>query len=228
MWLYLLGSGLLTVLGIYSSLRYSDYIIDTIQYFYPTVLLKFKTSDNKVSLTIDDSPSPYTPQILDILKKHNCKATFFVIGSYIEKYDKDGIILKRIIDEGHEIGNHMNENHAGILRLESLENSIKDCENKVKKFVPISNFFRPGCGFFNQKMIDIIEKLNYKLVLGNIYPFDPHLKIPNHHVNFVMEKLSNGSIIILHDLEYNIETFEKLLPLIKEKNFDVGKLSSFQ
>ncbi|KAJ1560388.1 hypothetical protein HK405_007276 [Cladochytrium tenue] len=59
-----------------------------------------------VALTIDDTPSEYTAEILDILKEHGCRATFFVIGEHIEKHPDGDAIMRRIVEEGHELGNH--------------------------------------------------------------------------------------------------------------------------
>ena len=61
-------------------------------------------NEKKVALTFDDGPNPYaTPKILDILKEHNCKATFFFIGRWVEKYPE---IVLRARNEGHVIGGH--------------------------------------------------------------------------------------------------------------------------
>ena len=64
----------------------------------------FSNSEKKIYLTFDDGPIPeVTPWVLDMLKKHNAKATFFCIGDNIAKYPE---IFKRIISEGHAVGNH--------------------------------------------------------------------------------------------------------------------------
>ena len=75
---------------------------------------------NRVSITFDDGPDPdWTPAILDILKERGVKAVFFVIGKNAELYPD---LLRRIADEGHEIGNH-SFTHANLRELpESLVN----------------------------------------------------------------------------------------------------------
>jgi len=61
-------------------------------------------SKNQIAITFDDGPhSEFTPKVLDLLKKHNAKATFFCIGQQVEKYPE---IIRRILTEGHVIGNH--------------------------------------------------------------------------------------------------------------------------
>src|SRR5690625_542181 len=72
---------------------------------YPdTMIYKAETNEKIVALTFDDGPDgKYTPQILDVLKKHNVKASFFLLGSRTEKYPD---VVKRIFQEGHTIGNH--------------------------------------------------------------------------------------------------------------------------
>jgi peptidoglycan-N-acetylglucosamine deacetylase len=75
---------------------------------------KLGTSGSKIALTFDDGPDPHvTPQILDTLREHHLKATFFVVGSQVEKNPG---LLRRIVQEGHTIGNHTYD-HADMSRL---------------------------------------------------------------------------------------------------------------
>jgi peptidoglycan-N-acetylglucosamine deacetylase len=62
-----------------------------------------KTQERVIALTFDDGPGPYSPQILQLLKEHNIRATFFLSGSQIEAYPK---LAREIVEAGHEIGNH--------------------------------------------------------------------------------------------------------------------------
>jgi peptidoglycan/xylan/chitin deacetylase (PgdA/CDA1 family) len=192
-----------------------SYLIKYLQRKYPLVLFNLRT--HKAKLTIDDAPSPSTNAILDVLKKYNVTATFFVIGKNIQKYDPEGIILKRMIDEGHQIGNHMMRNKAALLMSnETLKREITDCQKIIESHVgdSYSNIFRPGCGFFNQNMINIVNSLGYQIMVGDVYPHDCQIRSSWHHYYFIMNKIKAGSIVILHDLLYNVKTLEMLLPKI--------------
>jgi len=205
-----------------------SFVIRFLKKQYPQVIFSIDTKDDAVFLTIDDSPSPHTGVILDILKENNVTATFFVIGSYVNKYDPDGIILKRMISEGHEIGNHMMYNHMGAkLAPEQLSAEIMECENIIKsKLGSMTHYFRPGSGLFTANMIDIAKKHGYTIVIGSVYPHDPHIRSVSHIVWSVMRKVDKGSIIILHDnYEYNIGAFSKLMPLLKSRGFSINRLS---
>ena len=85
---------------------------------------KSKTSDKKIAITFDDGPTPITNEVLDILKKHNAKATFFCIGKQIRQHPD---IFKRIIAEGHLIGNHSYSHDKGIgfFSTEKVADEIK-------------------------------------------------------------------------------------------------------
>jgi len=220
--------GFLGVL-LYNYYSLSPLLINRLKSLYPTVIFNYNITNNKIALTIDDAPSPYTEQLLDILFKHNVKTTFFVIGNYVNKNDPTGTILKRIVSEGHEIGNHMMNNKAAILMSEErLKEEIKSTDSIITKYTTLTNYFRPGCGFFNQRMINLVEHLGYKLVLGNIYPHDPQIRIPSHNINHIMSRLSSGSIIILHDLPHNLQTLDQVLPKIKDQGFIITKLSEME
>lgn len=200
-----------------------NYLINYLQLRYPSIIFK-KIKDNKlVALTIDDAPTNNTPKVLDVLKKYNAKATFFIIGDYVNMYDSNHTIIKRIINEGHEIGNHMMNNKMAILMPQyELTRQILDCE-KILNIKP--KYFRPGSGFFSKSMIKSVEILGYKMALGNIYPHDCQIRSVYHSVWCIMRKLSMGSVIIMHDLPYNVETLERVLPRIRDEDYNVVSLS---
>lgn len=99
------------------------------------IIKKIKVSQNKgegnaqksIALTFDDGPNPYaTPKILDILKQENVKATFFLVGKWVEKYPE---LARRIVDEGHTVGGHT-YTHGD---MSGIENDKHEAENKRVK-----------------------------------------------------------------------------------------------
>lgn len=134
---------------------------------------------NRCVLTIDDAPSGNTGRILDLLKQYNAKATFFIItGNVKGREDKKNIA--RMLQEGHEIGNHMTEDFPSLRYTPSnFEHLFLQSDALLRQFTQKSlKWFRPGSGFYTSKMLNSVRKQHYKLVLGNIYPHDPQIRWP--------------------------------------------------
>jgi len=151
-------------------------------------------------LTFDDGPqSVYTPQILDILKRYNIKATFFLIGKNVEAFPE---LVKRIKDEGHSIGNHTYDhpdirfqNHKQIRQqIEKTEKAIIDATG-VKPYL-----FRPPYGFDSNLLLKEAENLGYAIILWSVSGLNGRQDAPSAKiVHRVVDNVQNGSIILLHD-----------------------------
>ena len=101
---------------------------------HPSVLWSAHTSSRVCSLTIDDVPSSSTPAILDVLRKHNVKATFFIISDHIPGNEN---VLRRIVQEGHALANHLTDDRASILdELHVFETKLQECDRAINKFQP--------------------------------------------------------------------------------------------
>ena len=184
-------------------------------------------------LTIDDGPGDSLEnnyKILSILKKYDVKATFFIISTNVTKINENKQFMIDLINDGHEIGNHMTIDEKATEYSEQLfEKELLDCEevlslyDKNFKTKPIK-CFRPPCGKFNKTMNIILQKHNYQNILGDVYSCDANINDPDFHLNFIRKNLKNGSIIILHFPKKDsriqtIEILEKIIPEIKEKGF---------
>lgn len=176
-----------------------------------------------LAITFDDGPHPKeTEQVLDILKKHDVKATFFVAGKHVNWYSKP---LIRASNEGHEIGNHT-FNHPDISNLSAIqiENEILKCEEIIiKKTGKKPTLFRPPYGSYNEKKLgDIANKHGYKVVLWTTvdtkdWKNPTALSIANTIVN----NAKNGDIILLHDYATNntVEALDIFIPEMKKKGY---------
>ncbi|KAG3113087.1 hypothetical protein PI124_g10268 [Phytophthora idaei] len=103
---------------------------------HPSVLWSVRTSLRVCSLTIDDAPSPSTPAILDILREHSIKATFFIISGHIQGNEE---VLRRIVREGHTLANHLTEDRASILdELHVFEQKLQECDRAISEFQPVT------------------------------------------------------------------------------------------
>ena len=134
-----------------------------------------KSNEKIAYLTFDDGPTiNATPKILDILKEENVKATFFVIGKYVEKHPE---IVKRAFDEGHYIGNHGYDHNNSVLYKsnESFINEIKKTDIAIGNALGIDNYcshiFRFPNGFMSpnnkgkkKNALNLLKDLNYSYV----------------------------------------------------------------
>jgi len=121
-----------------------------------------RTKIKEVALTFDDGPTEFTPKFLDLLKENNIKATFFCIGKQIEKYPET---FKRIIGEGHSIGNHTysHSNNTGFLSTSKMIEEIQKCDEVMLKIGNSkTNLYRPPFGVTNPNISKAIKKMQKK------------------------------------------------------------------
>ncbi|PEW13226.1 polysaccharide deacetylase [Priestia megaterium] len=151
-----------------------------------------------VALTFDDGPSAYTVSILDILKKYNISATFFVVGSEVKKFPN---IIQRIYREKHIIGNHT-WNHPDITTLSKNElwKEINSTNIQIKKIIGHSpDLFRPPYSSINDKNADAIKKFGMTSVLWNVDSKDWKEKSPLAIQKNVISGIKKNSLIVMHD-----------------------------
>ncbi|MFI3298621.1 MAG: polysaccharide deacetylase family protein [Rikenellaceae bacterium] len=160
--------------------------------FFPSLIWSIDSQDS-IFLTFDDGPCPHvTPWILDTLKKHNAKATFFCIGKNAEQYPE---LLERIREEGHAIGNHT-YSHTKAL-LSSCGGYIEDVD-LANNFVQ-SNLFRPPYGRMSPAKIRRMRE-RYHIIMWDTVSRD-YSKYVSHHkcVREVVPHLRAGGIVAFHD-----------------------------
>lgn len=186
----------------------------------------------KICLTFDDGPHEvFTPIILDILKQYNIKATFFIVGDRVSD-NKD--IIKRIIDEGHDIGNH-SYNHECFSEMtdQDVFDSINNTNNILNKYFNYTpKYVRApyGRGYRDERIVSIFKKLNLRHIFWNVDSRDwdkqNNCDVIIDNVLFGLNKsVMNKSIIIFHDCNSNYEENEtmtikalrKLIPILINK-----------
>ena len=201
-------------------------LFDYMQRKHPRVLWQISSlppSSRVICLTLDDCPSPQTAAMLDSLKKHNAKATFFIIGDQVPGHED---IIKRIHDKGHEVGNHAWTDEKTVLRpLAEVERQI----NAVEELLPANanglKYFRPGGGFFSSKMVEKVTEMGYKVVLRCIYLHDPQVWSARVNARHVLSMVRTGGIIIMHDRRgHSAPQLELVLKGLKENSWDIVSL----
>ena len=165
-----------------------------IKKFFPNYCWRFSASAKEIYLTFDDGPTPeITTYVLDELKKHNAKATFFCIGKNVKKYH---IIYERIKKEGHAIGNHT-YNHLNASRV--TKTSYIENIQKAAKLIK-SNLFRPPYGRLKSSQARSIISMGYKIIMWDVLSADFDTTVtPEKCLKNVLSKTSSGSIVVMHD-----------------------------
>lgn len=177
--------------------------------------LNTETYKKVVALTFDDGPNPYvTPQILDILKQENIKATFFLIGKWVEKYPE---LAKRIVDEGHLVGGHT-YSHGGEDGRESWGdfkrgNDVIELTTGIKvRHVRVPQFGYNTIDVIDGKKVARTQELTegslaedvssgkLSVIDCSINPNDWNVLVPSFLIKeYVLFRLHPGAIICLHD-----------------------------
>lgn len=191
------------------------------------IVWEVPTTFKIIALTFDDGPDPeYTPEILDILKKNQAKATFFLIGQHMEEYPE---IVKREVEEGHEIENHT-FSHIVLQQMtnESFMNDINRADQLIQKYQPSSvKMFRPPGGGLNlnETVIDSLRKEHFEIVLWTWHQDTEDWKRPGvgRIVNTVTKNAKNGDIIILHDAggdrSQTVAALKQFIPQLKARGY---------
>ncbi len=184
-------------------------------------LIKSKKADSwpkYVALTFDDWPSKkLTPKLLRILKKHNIKATFFVLWKNVSYFPE---ILKQTKKEGHEIWNH-SWSHPNLKKVKDdrLKEEIEKTDREIEKAIwERPKFFRPPYWAFDNRVKKAIWRT---ILMWNVDSRDWKNKNIEKNIESVEKDLKNGSIILFHDIhKESIETIEPLIVKLKKEWYE--------
>ena len=189
---------------------------------FPTLYHQGAGDEHEVALTFDDGPDPtWTPQILDILKRYNLKATFFILGKQAEDYPG---LVKRIVAEGHEIGSHT-YTHTNISTItnQQIEWELNGTQYLLESITGLSTtMFRPPydadsrpSSLAELKPLKYVQdQFGYILVMESIDPEDWARPGTSEIVQRVKNQRSQGNVILLHDAGGNRAQTVEALPQI--------------
>jgi len=159
------------------------------------------TRANLVAMTFDDGPHPtYTPALLDILKKRRIRATFYVIGQNVARYPD---IVKRMVDEGHEIGNHT-WRHPFLTKLGSKNvlrelDRTSDAVYRAVQRIPVT--MRPPYGALSRKQRAMIhDEREMPTILWSVDPEDWRRPGSTVVASRIVGGARPGAIILSHDI----------------------------
>lgn len=185
------------------------------------------TTEKVVAFTFDDGPLPNTtPKLLDILKQHDAKATFFVRAGLLQWNSK---ITKRTAEEGHEIANHT-YNHPDITKIDhaTLIKELESSNKSIKAATGLTpKFFRPPFGAHRQDQAQMIyDRYGMSTAMWNLDPQD--WKSPGASVvtERIVSKVKPGSVVCCHDIMAGtVEAMPAVLSRLKAQGYKFVTLS---
>lgn len=201
----------------------------SVEVFKPNKLLPIycvDRGDKKVALTFDAAwGNDDTKDLLKILEKYNAKATFFLVGFWVDKFPDD---VKLIHQKGHEIGSHSNKHlHMSRLSEQEIIQDINSCEEKIINIIgkkPI--VFRAPFGDYNNLLISTLNRLGYYVIQWDVDSLDWKNLSANEITIRVLSKVKSGSIILFHNNAPNTKyALEDILRNLKNQGYSFVTVS---
>lgn len=155
-------------------------------------------SDTQFALTFDDGPDPhYTPRLLDLLRQHQAKATFFVVGEHAASHPE---LIQRIHDEGHLIGIHNYIHKTNwLMRPRTVRDQIQRTGQIIHEVTGVKTcYYRPPWGIMN--LFDFFSKKERKIVLWSSMFEDWRSRVGAQRLTErMLKELRGGEVMLLHD-----------------------------
>ena len=191
----------------------------TIQWLIPSCTWRKEGQGKVIYLTFDDGPNPeITAWVMDELKKHQIKATFFCVGDNLKKFPE---VAKKLLTEGHQIGNHTMHHikgwkHKNVDYLKDIEN----CETEIRKIHEQMNdekaqprLFRPPYGQIKPSQIELLREKGYEIIQWSNLSCDYDKRLNcEKSLSALVKNAKPGSIVVFHDSEKAENQLKKILP----------------
>ena len=197
-------------------------------------IVRLNTDQRIVALTYDDGPNPpYTERLLDVLAKHNVKATFFMIGNWIAKHPET---VDRVIAEGHQIGNHTYSHPVlGFLPPFYVRRQIERTDDLIRQHGIVEEIvFRAPMLTRFLPVAYVLAKLDRTHISCDVWSWDWTTQNPDKITKTVLKKIKPGSIIVLHDGKAEnrkanrsgtIEATDRIITALKQDGYQFVRLS---
>jgi len=167
--------------------------------WYGRTFIGLPCGAKQIALTYDDGPNdPHTLHLLDVLAKHGVKATFFVIGRYVQRRPD---ILRALVKAGHVLGNHT-FTHPHLVVSSALETltQLEECQRAVQEVVGESpRLFRPPFGGRRPVTLRIARSLGLEPVLWNVTSWDWKMPPAEKIVQTCVRQMRGGDVVLMHD-----------------------------
>ena len=187
-----------------------------------------KTDEPKISVSFDAAwGADDTDDLLRILAENEVKATFFLCGTWVEKYPEE---VRKIANAGHDLGNHSATHpHMSQLSKEEIAKELQNCHDAVKELTGIDmDLFRPPFGEYNNAVIEVAKDKGYHTIQWDIDSLDWKEPGVEAEIKQVLEHkhLGNGSIILFHnDAKDTPQALDPILKGLKQKGNEIVPVS---
>ena len=188
------------------------------------------TKEKVIYLTFDAGyENGCTSKILDVLKKHNAPAAFFLVGNYIEKNPD---LVRRMIEEGHIVGNH-SMHHYNMSQLSSKEAFSKELTDLETLFHDITGkdlpkYYRPPQGIYSKENLLMAKELGYKTVFWSLAYVDwnnDDQPTPEEAFGKLLPRIHDGAVVLLHSTsETNAAIMDELLTKWEAMGYSFGSI----
>ena len=183
-------------------------------------------NDKKIAISFDAAwGADKTRQIVDILTKHNVKATFFLVGFWIDKYPEE---VKYIHDKGMEIGNHsLNHLKMSTIDKDTIVKEITTVNDKINKIIGVSpKVFRPPFGDYNNTLISTVNEMNMKPIQWNVDSLDWKGLSSGQIAKRIFDRVNSGSIILCHNnSDHIVEALPMIILNLKNQGYEFVTMS---
>jgi peptidoglycan-N-acetylmuramic acid deacetylase len=190
------------------------------------------TGKKVIYLTFDAGyENGYTPAILDALKKHKVKATFFLVGNYVSTQPE---LIKRMLEEGHQVANHTysHPNMSAIATMDDFKKELERLEMAFEEITgkPMVKYYRPPQGKYSVNNLKMAKELGYKTFFWSLAYVDWYNnKQPSREEAFkkLLGRVHPGAIVLLHSTsKTNSEILDELLTKWEEMGYTFGDLEN--
>lgn len=212
-------------------------ILSGLDYFYPgwairsiatianinrlVPIYNVEKTEKVVALSFDAAwGADYTDDLLETLARHEIKATFFLVGFWVERYPD---MAKKISDAGHEIGNHSSTHpHMPTLNVEQITFEISRTHELIKEATgQEARLFRPPFGEYSNRVIETLDTLNYLTIQWSVDSLDWQQSMTKDDIfKRVTTRIHPGAIVLFHNnATYTPEALEPIIVKLKQEGY---------
>lgn len=185
-------------------------------------IYRVQSDKKEVAISFDAAwGNEETGQLLDILDEHDVKATFFLVGDWVDKYPDD---VKNIAAHGHDIGNHSDTHpHLPQLSAENATSEIQRCNEKIEALTGSApTLFRPPYGDYNNSVVSAVKSLGMYCVQWDVDSLDWKDPSPEQLCQNVLGKVRDGSIVLMHNGAKNTPAaLPSIIEGIQNKGYEI-------
>ncbi|MBE3598129.1 MAG: polysaccharide deacetylase family protein [Limnochordaceae bacterium] len=190
-------------------------------------IYKVDTAHARIAISFDAMwGTSRTDRILEILRNHRVKTTFFLGGNWVDKYPE---YVRKIVAEGHEVGNHTYTHpHLNTLSPDQIRWELEENQRRIDALVgrPRVLLFRPPFGEYSDKVIEVADQLGYYTIQWSVDSLDWQNLSAGAIIDRVMRVVGPGDIVLFHNDGANTpDAVERLIPMLRERGFEIVPVS---